>query len=296
MGIDEPGFDVAEQGVDGREERADIGAVRPGPPGCASMLVEGGIAAAIAGEPVGQEMRPGRDISGQNGAGRGRRHGDPGVAGKTAVLALDRAPRACPSCSLVPAPSRRGPSAHGLNTWGRRPGFWSGLFVLRPRLLGSPRPPMKSLPRLWCFVSEDWRDGSRSRYAIQMLQQRRRMRDERPDNAIMLGQQPTDWGENRLIRISSCTPMPPPPRASIQKSAAANSALARELGIHPRTGRAWKSRRRSSTDPPRPHHLATAMTEWEEALIVELRRSLALALDDIVEATRRCIKEPRAVA
>jgi hypothetical protein len=49
------------------------------------MLVEGGIAAAIASEPVGQEMRPGGDIAGQKGAelgaGRGRQHGDPGVAG-----------------------------------------------------------------------------------------------------------------------------------------------------------------------------------------------------------------------
>ena len=31
------------------------------------------------------------------------------------------------------------------------------------------------------------------------------------------------------------------------------------------------------------------MTDWEEALVIELRRSLALALDDIVEAMRRCI-------
>ena len=56
------------------------------------MLAEGGLAAAIAGEPVGQQMRPGRDISGQKGAElgarRGRQHGDPGVAGEEAVLAL----------------------------------------------------------------------------------------------------------------------------------------------------------------------------------------------------------------
>ena len=31
------------------------------------------------------------------------------------------------------------------------------------------------------------------------------------------------------------------------------------------------------------------MTDWEEALIVELRRSLALPLDDITEAMRRCL-------
>jgi transposase-like protein len=31
------------------------------------------------------------------------------------------------------------------------------------------------------------------------------------------------------------------------------------------------------------------MTPWEEALVVELRRSLALPLDDVVEAMRRCL-------
>jgi hypothetical protein len=37
------------------------------------------------------------------------------------------------------------------------------------------------------------------------------------------------------------------------------------------------------------HRLATSIGEWEEALIVELRQSLALPLDDIVEAMRRCL-------
>src|SRR6266851_431479 len=31
------------------------------------------------------------------------------------------------------------------------------------------------------------------------------------------------------------------------------------------------------------------MTDWEEALCVELRRALALPLDDILEAMRRCL-------
>ena len=39
----------------------------------------------------------------------------------------------------------------------------------------------------------------------------------------------------------------------------------------------------------RPHRLATIITEWEEALIVELRRSLALPINDITEAMRRCV-------
>jgi len=78
-------------------------------------------------------------------------------------------------------------------------------------------------------------------------------------------------------------------RAYIQKSGASDSALARELGVHPRTVARWKARRDVGDRSTRPHRLATTMTEWEEALIVELRRSLALPLDDIVEAMRRCI-------
>ena len=78
-------------------------------------------------------------------------------------------------------------------------------------------------------------------------------------------------------------------RAYIQNSQASNAALARELGIHSRTVARWKARRDVGDRSNRPHRLTTTMTEWEEALIVELRRSLALPLDDIVEAMRRCI-------
>src|SRR5271169_62075 len=81
----------------------------------------------------------------------------------------------------------------------------------------------------------------------------------------------------------------PRTRAYIQNSAASNSALARELGVHSRTVARWKSRQEVVDRSTRPHRLATTMTEWEEALIVELRRALALPLDDIVEAMRRCI-------
>jgi transposase InsO family protein len=78
-------------------------------------------------------------------------------------------------------------------------------------------------------------------------------------------------------------------RAYIQKSTASNSALARELGIHSRTVARWKSRPDVADRSTRPHRLTTTITEWEEALILELRRSLALPLDDILEAMRRCV-------
>src|SRR5882724_1444249 len=56
------------------------------------MLAKGGVAAAIAGEPVGQEMGPGREVrleeAAEFSARRGRQHGDPGVAGEEPVLTL----------------------------------------------------------------------------------------------------------------------------------------------------------------------------------------------------------------
>jgi transposase-like protein len=78
-------------------------------------------------------------------------------------------------------------------------------------------------------------------------------------------------------------------RAYIQQSSASIGALARELGIHNRTVARWKARTQVLDRSTRPHRLATTMTDWEEALIVELRRSLALPLDDITEAMRRCV-------
>ena len=60
------------------------------------MLGEGGIAAAITREPVGQQMGPGRDIVFEEGAElgtrRGRQHRDAGVAGEEPVLALHGMP------------------------------------------------------------------------------------------------------------------------------------------------------------------------------------------------------------
>jgi hypothetical protein len=57
MGADEPGFDVAEQRMDDREELAGVGALVLDHRGMPEVLAEGGIAAAIAREPVGQEVR-----------------------------------------------------------------------------------------------------------------------------------------------------------------------------------------------------------------------------------------------
>ena len=91
------------------------------------------------------------------------------------------------------------------------------------------------------------------------------------------------------LRLHANATTTPRTRAYIRNSAASHAALARELGIHRRTVARWKARPDVADRSTRPHRLATAISDWEEALIVELRQSLALPLDDIVEAMRRCL-------
>ena len=191
---------------------------------------------------------------------------------------------------------------------------------MHERLTNGPRPA--------CFVSEDWRDSTRLWQAIEWLRPELRPgeaqlvpvvhrgdpragaatvaesdgaargrclwthRGERPDDATTPVPQAAP-GERSLmhLKLHANATTTPRIRAYIQKSAAATSVLARELGIHSRTVARWKNRQDVVDRSTRPHRLATTMTEWEEGLIVELRRRLALPLDDIVEAMRRCINQ-----
>lgn len=91
------------------------------------------------------------------------------------------------------------------------------------------------------------------------------------------------------LRLHANATTTPRIRAYIQKSAASNAALAKELGVHARTVARWRTRSDVADRSTRPHRLTTTISDWEEALILELRRSLALPLDDIVEAMRRCL-------
>ena len=91
------------------------------------------------------------------------------------------------------------------------------------------------------------------------------------------------------LRLHANATTTPRTRTYIRNSQASTAALARELGIHPRTVARWKSRQDVADRSTRPHRLNTSLTEWEEALVVELHRSLALPLDDITEAMRRCV-------
>jgi hypothetical protein len=100
------------------------------------MRAEIGVAAVMAGKPVGQKMRVGRDVGlangAQFGAGRGWQHGDAGIAGNEAVLPLD---------GVAVLPLRF--FGAGTFSTAAMTRLLSRFLMLRPGLAGSPRPPMK---------------------------------------------------------------------------------------------------------------------------------------------------------
>jgi len=80
----------------------------------------------------------------------------------------------------------------------------------------------------------------------------------------------------------------PRTRAYIQRSAASVAALAAELGVSETTIRRWRGRQSTADRSHRPRRLALSLSGAEEQLVLELRRDLGLALDEIVEVMRRC--------
>ncbi len=55
--------------------------------------------------------------------------------------------------------------------------------------------------------------------------------------------------------------------------------------------RKWKNREDISDRSHRPHNLRTTLTPAQEAIVVELRRTLLLPLDDLLVITREFINE-----
>lgn len=80
----------------------------------------------------------------------------------------------------------------------------------------------------------------------------------------------------------------PRTRACIQASRASVAELAAEFGVSEKTIRRWRGRTGTADRSHTPHRLAISLSPVEEALAVELRVELGLALDDIVEVMRRC--------
>lgn len=91
------------------------------------------------------------------------------------------------------------------------------------------------------------------------------------------------------VKLHANATTTPKVRAYIQASSASVAQLAEELGVHQTTIRRWRGRDSVNDRSHRPHRLATSLSEIEERLVCELRTSVALSLDDIVEVMHRCV-------
>jgi transposase InsO family protein len=83
----------------------------------------------------------------------------------------------------------------------------------------------------------------------------------------------------------------PKTRSYIQRSKKPVAELAAELGVGETTIRRWRGRTTVGDRSHRPKRLMTSLSTMEETLVRELRTSLQLPLDDIVEVMRRCVND-----
>ncbi|MDZ7811331.1 MAG: IS481 family transposase [Arhodomonas sp.] len=79
-------------------------------------------------------------------------------------------------------------------------------------------------------------------------------------------------------------------REEIRHSSLSERALAAKYNLTRSTVRKWKYREASADRSHRPHRLHTALSPAQEAVVVELRRSLLLSTDDLLVVVREFIE------
>ena len=75
-------------------------------------------------------------------------------------------------------------------------------------------------------------------------------------------------------------------RAEIAASSEPVSKLARRYHVTAATIRKWQSRTDFQDRSPTAHHLQTTLTPAQETIVVHLRKTLRLSLDDLLAVTR----------
>ena len=80
-------------------------------------------------------------------------------------------------------------------------------------------------------------------------------------------------------------------REEIRRSDEPVHVLAKRYNISKATAAKWKKRKDSRDRSHRPHNLQTTLNKGQEAIIVELRKTLLLPLDDLLAVTREFISE-----
>jgi transposase InsO family protein len=91
------------------------------------------------------------------------------------------------------------------------------------------------------------------------------------------------------LRLHANARTTPKTRAYIQSSQAPERKLAAELGISVGTVRSWRGRTSVEDRSHTPHRLRTTLNAAQEAVVIELRRTLLLPLDDLLVVTREFI-------
>lgn len=81
----------------------------------------------------------------------------------------------------------------------------------------------------------------------------------------------------------------PKSRAYIQQSTRSDRGLARELGVAVDTVRRWRKRSDVMDRSHTPHRLQSVLTPIQEAVVVQLRKTLLLSLDDLLVTVREFI-------
>lgn len=89
-----------------------------------------------------------------------------------------------------------------------------------------------------------------------------------------------------LIRLHKKATTTPAIREYIRTRGKPVKTLARELNLNVGTVRKWRGREDTQDASHRPHRMQTTLSPAQEALVVELRRTVLLSLDDLVAVTR----------
>jgi transposase-like protein len=81
----------------------------------------------------------------------------------------------------------------------------------------------------------------------------------------------------------------PAQRKYIQESDKTIKELAEELGVTETTVQRWKNRDHVHDRSSQPHNLQTTLTEFQESIVVELRKTLLLPVDDLLQVVHEFI-------
>lgn len=93
------------------------------------------------------------------------------------------------------------------------------------------------------------------------------------------------------IKLHANATTTPKQRKYIQESEKSVAELAEELGVSEMTVRKWKKRDDIHDRSSRPHHIQSTFSPAEEVIVVELRKTLLLPLDDLLEVVHEFIHE-----